>query len=47
MYTVEEQLKTNQKEVYKELEMDRDRVALFFIWLESKLDKVMEWIRRW
>lgn len=45
MYTVEEKLKTAQPREYRWLQRHRSKLTVFFIWLESKMDKVMGVLR--
>ena len=39
MITVEEYIKNSQPDKYEELNRQRSKITLFFIWLEDKLDK--------
>jgi hypothetical protein len=45
MYTVEEKLKMEQPQEYKWLQQHRSKLTVFFLWLESRLDKLMGVLR--
>ena len=44
MITVEDYLKNNQPDKYEELNRQRSKLTLFFLWLDEKLDKPVQWL---
>ena len=53
MITVEDYLKEEQPDKYEKLNQQRSKLTLFFLWIDSKLDKpvqklleVRKWISR-
>ena len=44
MITVEDYLKEKQPDKYKKLNRQRSKLTLFFLWLERKLDPIVDFM---
>jgi len=44
MITVEDYLKEKQPDKYEELNQQRSKLTLFFLWLERKLDPIVDFM---
>ena len=44
MITVEDYLKNNQPDKYEELNRQRSKLTLFLLWLERKLDPIVDFM---